>query len=337
MIRRRHGPAGDGLPIRSLLVALVCLLSQVAAPSVAHAQQRRGVDQLRIISYYPADAAWTRMWTSYSHRRTVTDLGALRALGANTVRIIVQPSAFGYPAVRTPMRSHLLDVLDVADRYDLSVQLTLFDWWHTYSDVGGSRRWLRSLLHGLAGRSTVALVELQNEIPINSAVALSWARALLPDLSQLLPGVPRTVSVSATAGAAGIVILSTSLPRSMLDVVDVHYYGSPAAAAVPLTVAKSVAAGRPVILGEAGASTAQTSEAAQAQFFRALSLVSRAAGLPPPAPWTLSDFTSRAMPRPMAAAEYHFGLRRTNGTWKEAAYVVKSMFARSRLPASSPP
>ena len=48
---------------------------------------------LRIVNYYPAAAGWTRMWTSYSHPRTAADFRAIRSLGANTVRLLLDRGA----------------------------------------------------------------------------------------------------------------------------------------------------------------------------------------------------------------------------------------------------
>ena len=289
---------------------------------------RRSVTQLKIVNYYPAAAGWTRMWTSYSHARTASDFHAIASLGANAVRIIVQPQAVGYPTVSSTMLSRFHDMLSLAARNGLSVQLTLFDWWQGYTDLAGSRTWLHSLLAGESHNTTIALVELQNEIPTGSTAAMAWARAMLPELATVLPAVPRTLSASGASGLAGVVAVATGMPLTALDVIDVHYYGDPAQAAVTLSAARAAAAGRPVIIGEAGrTSMGAGGEEAQAHFFRVLGLVAHSMGLPAPSPWTLSDFTPTAGPRPMPAAEYHYGLRRTNGTWKPVAAVVRTMFA----------
>lgn len=290
---------------------------------------RTPVSRLRLMNYYPADAGWTLMWTHYSHARTAADLQAIASLGANTVRIIVQPGAVGYPTVSPAMLANFRDLLATARSARLGVQLTLFDWWSSYGDVAGSEAWLRSLLAGQSGNPTIALVELQNEIPIGNASAVAWARSLMPYLSTVLPGVPRTLTVSGTAGAVGIQTLLADLPASAIDVIDVHYYGDAAGAAGVVRAAQSVAAGRPVIVGEAGSSTPDgaAGEEAQARFYRVLERTTAALGIPPAAPWTYTDFTATGIPNSPGVNEYHFGLRRVDGTWKPAAAVVKESFA----------
>jgi hypothetical protein len=110
--------------------------------------------------------------------------------------------------------------------------------------------------------------------------------------------------------------------------VSVHYYGEPAAAAGLLAAAK-LAAARPVIVGEAGRSTVDGAGAdeAQARFFRQMALITQALALPPAAPWTLTDFSNSGVPAGSRKAERYYGLRRTDGSWKPAAAVVRSAFA----------
>ena len=313
--------------IAAAVTAVLGVQMLMAAASPA-APTRRPVAQLRIVNYYPAAAGWTRMWTSYSHPRTAADFRAIRSLGANTVRIIVQPQAVGYPRVSSPMLSRFHDMLEMAARDGLSVQLTLFDWWQRYGDLVGSRAWIHSLLAGEGRNPTIALVELQNEIPTSSSAAMSWARAMLPELTKVLPGVPRTLSASGASGLGGVLAVATGMPPTALDVIDVHYYGDPTKAALTLVPAQVAAAGRPVIVGETGRSSYGTGgEDAQARYFRALGLVTQRLGLPPPAPWTLSDFYPSASPLRMGSAAYHYGLRRTDGNWKPVASVVRALFA----------
>ena len=295
-------------------------------PATAAPATRVPVAHLKLMNYYPADAGWSLMWRTYSHARTSRDFAAIRSLGANAVRIIVQPGAVGYPIVRRDMLSRFHDMLSTARAHGLGVQLTLFDWWNGYADITGSKQWLHSLLHGEQHDQTVAIVELKNELP-RSPTALAWAHQLLPVLSAELPGVPRTVSTPASSGAAGLA-MQAALP---VDLLDVHYYGDPSQAGRLLQIAATVAGGRPVIIGETGVSTAQVNEAAQARYFAAMAAAAAAARVPPPAPWVLSDFTAGAVPPGgnRASSQYHYGLRRLSGRWKPAAAIVRSAFARA--------
>ena len=322
------GALAGSAGISTSAVAATKAKTTTTSPVGTTTSARLPVSQLKIMNYYPADAGWTLMWSAYSHARTAADFASIASLGANTVRIIVQPNTLGYPTVSTAMLATFRDVLATAKATGLSVQLTLFDWWSSYADITGSESWLRSLLAGQSDNPTIALVELQNELPVTNSAAISWAQTLLPYLSKVLPGVPRTVSASGSSGLSGITTLLSSLTSSVMDVADVHYYGDASGAADAIRTAQSNASGRPVILGETGLSTIDgaAGEEAQARFYRVIARTTAAFGLPPAAPWILSDFTATAIPNNPGATEYHYGLRRLDGTWKPAAAVVRAAF-----------
>jgi hypothetical protein len=290
------------------------------------AATRLAVSALKIVNYYPAKAGWRLMWTDYSHATTVSDFKAIASLGANTVRVIVQPSAVGFPTVVPSMRADLGDMLNVAAADGLYVQLSLFDQWHGYTDIAGSERWLVSLLADQRNNPTIALVELQNEMFLTSQ-AIHWADTMLPFLQTVLPGVPRTVSEPSSGGLSAIRALLDDIPRSDIDAIDVHYYGDPAQAAIELQQVKALAGRMPVFVGETGLSTLGTAagEEAQTRFYEVMGETTHDLGLPPPAPWMLNDVT-RAIGEDLTPVQEYYGLRRPDGTWKPAAAVVRALF-----------
>ena len=104
------------------------------------------------------------MWTDFNSAQIAEDFQKIAGLGANTVRLIVDPTIFGFPTVNTEMDSEFTDVLTLAAQDGLHVQLTLFDWWDAYSDVADSDAWAESLLSGLQNDPQIAFIELKNEI-----------------------------------------------------------------------------------------------------------------------------------------------------------------------------
>jgi len=285
--------------IRTSLSALLTLVAAAAVSATpADAVSRIPIGSLKIMNYYPADAGWTLMWTSYSHSRTAADFASIASLGANTVRVIVQPNTLGYPTVTSTMLANFRDVLATARASGLSVQLTLFDWWSSYTDLTGSQQWAQSLLAPYTNDPVIDLVELQNEMPTSDPTAIAWAHFMLPVIQQLLPGVPRTISAAGSAGNQGITAILTAFPPTDLEVGDIHYYGEAAGAINAIHAAQSAAGGRPIIIGESGLSTVDgaAGEEAQARYYRVLARITRATGLPPAAPWTYTDFTATGIP-----------------------------------------
>jgi endo-1,4-beta-mannosidase len=293
------------------------------------------IQNLKEVNYYPAAGGWTYMWLSYERAAIDRDFARLHALGANTVRLFIQPSVFGYPTVRPVMARLLSGTIALAAKHSLRVHLSLFDWWHQWSDIGGSREWLSSLLSPYRGDRRIAVVELHNEVDPENSQAIAWVKQLLPYLSTVLPGTPRTVSV-ANISPARFALFTEELRDSPPDFWDYHFYGPPRDAYMRLSRLKQIAAPRPLFIGETGYSTvrrpgnSRALEQAQADYYEVVFAAAKALGLPHPAPWTLNDFTRGAIP-PSATgadeAQYDFGLYRVDGTPKPAAAVVSRAFS----------
>ena len=350
----RRGMAVVFAALVAVLVALIPLASNAdgqtppakqspSAPSgiasVVHPGTLLG---MHLMNYYPSDGGWSDMWTNFQPAKLDADFSKMSGLGANAVRIIVFPSAFGYPTVAPLMLARLATVLNIAAKNDLRVQLTLFDWWGDYADVAGSQRWMKSLLGPLKGDTRIELVELKNEVDPGDQPQMSWICRLMPTLQQLLPGVPRTVSIADT-GLGPFTELVRALRTCQPDVWDYHYYGPADLAYSELQRIQAEAKPLPLIIGEAGYSTAARVDApgaleeAQAYFYSCVFAATQALRLPPPAPWTLTDFEPGSIPsaavsgRPTAATaadprEYAFGLFRLDGKPKPAAAVVMNAF-----------
>ena len=338
-MQRRHARTRLVAALGVLLLAVLAgglLLGHNGSTGSDGEAERSSVPPLRVLNYYPSTAGWTKLWTEYSHQRTVDDFRAIAGLNANTVRVFVHAYTFGYPGVDPMMKDRLADLLAVAHAQGLGVQLSLFDWWSDYTDVAGSRAWLDGLFGGLTSKSSIALVELRNELPVDSPDAANWARELLPEVRRLLPGVPRTLSVAGSLRGPAVRSFFAQFPTSDLDVVSVHFYGRPEELPAVLAEARQVAGKRPVLLGEAGYSTppdaGPDAETVQADFYRTVADIVHGAGMPPFAPWIYADFAPGAVPGSAAREprEYHFGLRRVDGSWKPAAAVVREMFAANR-------
>ena len=295
----------------------------------------RSVRDLREVSYYPASGGWTYMWSQFDPTAIDRDFARIRALDANTVRIIIQPSVFGFPAVHPVMADRLSEVIGLAAKHSLRVQLTLFDWWSQFTDISGSKEWVLSLLSRYRHDPRIAVVELQNEVNPRNSQAVAWVAAMLPYLSAVMPGTLRTVSTPSVPPAV-FALFTRELRSSPPDFWDYHYYGPAGEAYSTLSAVCALAAPRPLFVGETGYSTIGTPgdqaarEQAQAAYYRAVFTAAAALRLPAPAPWTLNDFYPRAIPPSPAAdsaAQYGYGLFLLNGTPKPAAAVVRSVFS----------
>ena len=337
---------------RAVLVlglAIACLVAQPSGAAEANvsALPRLAVPgDLRVVSYYPADAGWTLMWDRWRPERISADLDRLRGLNANTVRVVVATHFFGYPEPDSARLRQLRTFVELAARSGLHVHFTLFDWWYEYRQVATSKRWARAVLEPYVGDPRVAFVELKNELSPTNPAAIAWAGELLPWLRTLLRGqTPVTLSVGGVAPVADLRALVSRLPaRSRPDFFDVHYLTGEAERAVHVFRALRQIAGRtPLWVGEVGypSSTRFTGfagipltdsaqEAAQAHYHRLCAAALAGLGLPPPGIWALDDFVAGAIPQAgegFPEQEHHFGLFRTDGTAKPAAATIRRLFA----------
>ena len=314
-----HGPAG-----------------QLPAVSNSKATLESRVLDLKEVNYYPAADGWTYMWSRFDPTAIDRDFARIRALGANTVRITTQVPVFGFPTVRPVMADRLSEVIGLAAKHSLRVHLTLFDWWHQYTDIDGSKEWVSSLLSRYRDDPRIAVVELQNEVYPKNPEVVAWVRTMLPYLSTVMPGTLRTVSIASVPPEV-FALFTHELKNSPPDFWDYHYYGPPPDAYSMLSSIKALAAPRPLFVGETGYTTdgppgnRAARDQAQAAYYRAVFTAAAELGLPAPAPWILDDFYPGGIPPESPAADepasYGYGLFRLNGTPKPAAAVVSTAFS----------
>jgi hypothetical protein len=347
--------------VRAISAAIVLAAACLALPAAVSARTDQGrasaspleplvvPKDLRVVSYYPADAGWTRMWDPWRPDRLAADLGRLRSLNANTVRIIVSPHAFGYPDPEPRYAERLGELVSIAAAADLHVQLTLFDWWEKYRDGAGSKRWASALLAPYVGDRRIAFVELRNELDPNDSNAVAWARELVPWLRTFLGRrTPVTLSVSGRRPAEDLRSLARSLPAaSRPDFLTAHYFSGGAEGAAD-TFRRLAAEARPTPLwiGELGYPSSSTvtgydgvpltssaQEAAQSHFLRLSFAATRRLGLADPGVWILDDFAAGAIPGSDVSPrepEYTFGLFHADGSEKAAAATVRRLFGGGR-------
>lgn len=340
-----------------LLVGVALALAGMAAarPAAEDVATARGelprLDvprELRVVSYYPSDAGWTLMWDRWRPSRFAADLRRLRGLNANTVRLVVSPSQFGYPTPAQRYRDRLAQAVSLAAAADLHVQLTLFDWWFEYADRGGSKRWARTILAPYVGDARIAFVELRNELDPADAGGIPWARELVPWLRAYLRGTPVTLSVGNTDSVRDLRALIRGLgAASRPDFFTAHYFtGGGELAGSRFRQLRQTAAPVPLWIGELGYPTSATvsgywglprtraaQEAAQSHFLKTGFAALRQLGLPAPGIWILDDFAAGAIPASDVSPhepEYTFGLFRADGSPKLAAATVRRLFAGRR-------
>ncbi|MGH3166033.1 MAG: hypothetical protein ACRDN0_09085 [Trebonia sp.] len=303
----------------------------------------RYLSSLRLINYFPSDAGWQYMWTRWDAGQINRDFATMAAMGANSVRITVFPSVMGFPVPSPLMRSRLSRIAAIARGHGLKVQLSLFDQFTDFSDIQGSLTWARDVLTPLNGSPDIAFIDLRNELDAPSTLGnlrvYHWIDALLPAVERDAPGVPVTLSVTASAH---ITAMRAAL-RIEPDFWDLHYYSSAGLAYKTMADAIRAAAPRPVFVGETGFATTEEGAppglpagepalyAYQAHYYQVVERAALSLGLGAAAPWALYDFSQAAIPSRQQPDQYAFGLLQENGTPKPAAGVIRTLFRSGKV------
>ncbi|MEV6306757.1 cellulase family glycosylhydrolase [Actinoplanes sp. NPDC051861] len=315
-------------------VAETAETAEVSAPTMA--SRMAAVRVAKSINYYPSDAGWSAMWTEFDAVRIESDLAKAAELGADNVRVIVFPQAFGYPQPKAEYTERLRKFVSIADAQGLTVKITLFDWWAGYSDVANSIVWAKAVLAPYANDPRVIAVELKNEFQPNDTAAVSWVRQVIPAVRAAAPAMPLTLSVDGGTGAAGMAKIKSSLSSTPLDYYDFHFYGNSERSLAEIRKAQAAVAPDPIVIGETGLSTANSTDGEQAAYLARVFRAAKEAGVGSVAPWTLNDFSEGAIPSNSTVstipAQYKFGLYRADGTPKLAANVVRTAWTTGTMP-----
>jgi hypothetical protein len=308
-----------------------------------HASEMTALRTLKVINYFPAHSSWAYMWEDFQPAVIEVDMARIAALHATAVRIIVSIPAFGFPDPHAADLAELSQVIQMARQHGLRVQLTLFDSFGAWADIGGSEEWVDAVLGPYAADPEIALIELHNEIDPASPPEMAWSRRLLPYVEKLAGGVPVTISVTGNPG--NLAYLRRELGTAEPDIWDYHYYGVAGGAYATFAAARAIAAPEPLFIGEFGFSTwpgnaatvpglpssQQDLDIYQAYYYAAVEAATKALGLPPAAPWTLNDFSGTGTPPQPTPAQYFYGLYRLNGSAKPAAAVLSQFFGTGQV------
>ncbi|WP_328466601.1 cellulase family glycosylhydrolase [Actinoplanes sp. NBC_00393] len=325
----------------AFLAGMVLPVSQAQAATTAEptiASRMAEVTAAKSLNYYPSDAGWSAMWTGFNATRIEQDMAKAAALGADNVRVIVFPQAFGYPQPKVEYTEKLRKFVSIAEANGLSVKLTLFDWWAGYSDVANSIAWANAVLAPYADDPRVIAVEVKNEFQPNDTAAVTWVREVIPAIRAAAPTMPLTLSVDGATGAAGMAKIKSSLTSTPLDYYDFHFYGNSERSLAEIRKAQAAVAPSPIVIGETGVSSAVVSEGEQAAYLARVFRAATEAGVGSVAPWTLNDFANGAIPSNSTVstmpAQYKFGLYRADGSAKLAASVVRTAWTTGTMPNS---
>lgn len=290
------------------------------------------VKSIKGINYYPQEYPWHYFWDSTTVDILKTDFAIVQDLGLNTIRIFIPYQSFSTPGKESHYINKLIQLLDVAQEFNLYVAPTLFDFpvgfeldrYRAYSEH------LELLVPAVKEHPALIAWSIKNEPDLDfeqtdRQKVLDWLSFCVDRLKELDQNHPVTISWSKMKYIPFL--------EDKLDFLSFHLYLVDANWTNTLQTHK-VHLNKPIVLEEFGVSTRSgfrnilgSSETHQMQYITDVISTAQDNQIPWMV-WTLYDFKQipegvfKARPWIMSK-QSHFGFIRKDGTKKEIYSQLK--------------
>lgn len=284
------------------------------------------------INYYPKDKPWHDFWPKLTSEEIHKDFDLIKRLGANAVRIFLQFDPFSEVDQLESSVKKLVNILDIAQDYGLTIIPTLFDLRSDYSPKSWAESWnyMYRVLKAIGHHPSVKIIDIKNEADRDFEAqgkrrVLAWLEAMARLGRHTSPHIAFTVGWAEPEYA-------TLLERE-LGVISYHDYQDMDTIDDRLRSIQNAIPKKPIIITEIGwhswsphnKVSVPSSEAKQARLLK-----KQMDGLDASDGyfiWTLHDFTNVPNivvgPLPWRKAmQKSFGLMRQNGSLKPAGHVL---------------
>ena len=290
--------------------------------------QVQDIAQVKGTNYYPKSQAWSLFALEMESDEIAEDFKLLRSEGLNTLRIFVPYSVFGKADVDPLKLKRLQDFMDLANKHELRVLVTLFDFYGNYElpDWTLTHRHAEVIVKSLRDHPALLGWDIKNEPDLDfenrgKDRVIFWLSEMINQVKTWDPVHPVTIGWSNPEAA--------KILKDKVDFISFHYYNNPEDFADAYTDLKNNVDGKEILLGEYGYSSYSGianlwsgSEAKQARYFQVMEQVIHESKIPFLF-WTLHDFEE--VPNEVVgrlpwrkARQKHFGLLRPDGSKKPA-------------------
>ncbi|MRH99818.1 cellulase family glycosylhydrolase [Kriegella sp. EG-1] len=285
------------------------------------------------INYYPKDSPWDTFGKKFNDSIINQDFNIINDMGLNTIRVFIQYEDFGKNRVDHKKLALLKTLLDTAEKNNLDVLITLFDFYGDY-DVSNwtlTHRHAETIVKAIKDHPALLGWDIKNEPDLDfdsrgRLRVLSWLEQMIENIKKWDNNHPITIGWSSPE--AGIEL------ADKVDFVSYHYYREPEAFLEEHNKLKSIVSDKPLVLQEYGYSSYsgiwnfyQSSPEAQFEYYQLMQNQLADASIPFLF-WTLYDFenvpTSVAGSLPWKTQKQHyFGCIDLKGNKKEIFNILK--------------
>ena len=262
-----------------------------------------------------------------------TDFKIIKDAGLNSIRIFVPYEDFGKSNVNLEKTAKLKAVLDLAEKHNLRVLITLFDFYGDYSvlDWTLTQHHARTIVNTIKNHNALLGWDIKNEPNLDfesrgKDLVLAWLDKMVDVVKSEDPNHPVTIGWSN--------IESASLLKDKLDFISFHYYENIKHLVQEFKSLKTEIS-KPIVITEFGMSSYNgfwnpfgNSEKNQTTYHKDIQGIFSANSIPFMS-WTLYDFIE--IPKEVVGrlpwrknAQMHFGYIDKNGIKKGSFKYISS-------------
>lgn len=285
------------------------------------------------VNYYPQFNPWDTFGPDFSSEVLETDFKIIKGLDLNTVRIFVGYEDFGKAEVNEEKLARLMKLMDLAEKHQLKVLVTLFDFYGDYSvaDWTATYAHAQSIVGRLKDHSALFAWDVKNEPDLDfenrgAPLVKAWLRQIIQTIRAKDPAHPITIGWSSAEAAKNL--------TEAVDFIAFHYYDAIEDFPGAISELQAITQ-KPIVVEEFGLSTYDgfwnpfgPDEEGQKSYYQAFLNHQKRDSIHYLF-WTLYDFPD--VPDKVAgripwrkSKQREFGIIKGDGAKKEAFHVLKS-------------
>ena len=288
------------------------------------------VSEIKGINYYPKANPWNMFGANFDTEIISKDFEIIATSGLNNIRIFVPYDSFGKSSVDPEKLKQLKKTLDLAEKHDLKVMVTLFDFYGDYSvlDWSLNQRYAKVIVTALKNHKALGSWDIKNEPNLDfdsrgKTLVTAWLAKMVDFVKSQDPNHAVTIGWSNAKSA--------TLLKDKLDIVSFHYYEDLDQLDKTYKALKTQIKDRPIVISEYGISSYRglwnpfgNSEDDQASYHKKIQSIFSNNNIPFMS-WTLYDFTE--IPKEVVGrlpwrqnTQKHFGFITKDGA-KKASFT----------------
>ncbi|WP_111707429.1 glycoside hydrolase family 2 TIM barrel-domain containing protein [Lutibacter citreus] len=206
------------------------------------------------INYYPQNTPWNMFGENFDIHVIEKDLKIIKDSKLNSIRIFLQYEDFGKAHVPYNKIEKLKMVLDTAEKLDLKVVVTLFDFYGDYSLMNWTltHRHAEQIVSFFKNHKAILAWDIKNEPDLdfesrNKEVVCSWLNQMIVEVKKFDPNHLITIGWSSPEVAVNL--------ATKVDFVSYHYYKQIENFSSDIKLLKQNTFGKPLVLQEFGLSS----------------------------------------------------------------------------------